>query len=379
VSEAPRSESGGRVAAIAFLGGLLTAAAMAFAFFLFLGFRIGFATIWEKTGVALTGMVLDMPPELIEELTAMDAVIGNAGNPTGVREHDTMLVRPDEELGYVLRPGVSVDAYQVRAADPVNLDPPVVYVKAGSAMSPELGAYLEKNTRVRYTYNIDRDGFRRTLPEVAAERKILMVGDSGLFGVGVADDATIASSLQRIVGSAYRVVNAGVAGYDGDQAFRAARRHAERDRYALLVYVAHNNDFYEPRHISNPEKARGVLANFATLRDRFPEGIVVALITFLEYTGEDVLRSQGWRPERIEAADRLRREFPAMAREAGFPFVDWTEIANEVREREQTIFAPWSLYVDHAHLSPAAAGLFAERIHALFPEAARLRATAQRR
>jgi len=80
----------------------------------------------------------------------------------------------------------------------------------------------------------------------------------------------------------------------------------------------------------------------------------------------------------IEAADRLRREFPAMAREAGFPFVDWTDLVNEIREREQTIFAPWSLYVDHAHLSPAAARLFAQRIHALFPEAARLRAPAQR-
>jgi hypothetical protein len=122
-----------------------------------------------------------------------------------------------------------------------------------------------------------------------------------------------------------------------------------------------------------------VLGSFATLRDRFPEGIVVALITFLEYTSEDVLLSQGWRRERIEAADRLRREFPAMTREAGFPFVDWSDIVGEIRERERTIFAPWSLYVDHAHLSPAASRLFAERIHARFPEAARMRAAAQRR
>jgi len=378
VSGEARSEGGGRMTAIAFLGGALTVAAIGLAFFLFLGIRIGFSTIWEKTGVALTGMVLDMPSDLIAELTAMDAVVGNAGNPTDAREHDTIMVKPDEELGYVLRPGVSVDAYQVRSADAVNLDPPVVYVKSGSPMSPQLRAYLEKNTRVRYRYNIDEQGFRRTVPEVRAERKILMVGDSGLFGVGVGDDATIASSLQQIVGVTYRVVNAGVAGYDGAQAFRAARRHSDRDDYALLVYVAHNNDFYEPRHISNPDKARGVLASFASLRDRFPEGIVVALITFLEYNGEDVLRSQGWRRERIEAADRLRREFPAMAREAGFPFVDWTDLVNEIREREQTIFAPWSLYVDHAHLSPAAARLFAQRIHALFPEAARLRAPAQR-
>ena len=369
---------GDRTAALAFVGGLLTAGSIAIAIFVFLGIRLGFSAIWEEAGLILTGSVLDMPSPLIEELAAMEAVIENAGNPTGAREHDTMLVRTDAELGWVLRPGVSVDAYQVRSADSVNLDPPVVYVRSGSSLSPALQAYLAKNTRVRYSYNIDADGFRRTLPEVEAARKILMVGDSGLFGVGVDDDATIASNLQQRVGSSYRVVNAGVAGYNGKGAFRAARKLSDQEPYALLVYVAHNNDFYKPRHISNPDRARRVMADFETLRGRFPEGIVVALISFLEHTGEDVLLSQGWRRrERVEAADRLRREFPALARAAGFAFVNWSDIVDEVRQRERTIFAPFSLYVDHAHLSPRATRLFAERIHALFPEAARLRAAAE--
>jgi len=372
------SGGGERTTAIAFLGGLFTAGFIAFAFLLFLGFRLGFSELWEEAGLIFTGTVLDMPSSLVEELTALDAVIDNAGNPTGAREHDTMLVRTDAELGYVLRPGISVDAYQVRSTEAVNLDPPVVYIRTGSKLSPELAHYLAEYTRVRYRYTIDADGFRRTLPDVAAERKILMVGDSGLFGVGVDDGATIASNLQRLVGDSARVVNAGVAGYDGDGAFRAARKLSGQEDYALLVYVAHNNDFYEPRHISNPEKARAVLARFETLRERFPEGIVVGLITFLEHTSEDVLLSQGWRRRaRIEAAEELRREFPSLTRAAGFPFVNWSDIVDEVRQRERTIFAPWSLYVDHAHLSPRATRLFAERIHTLFPVAARPRSEAQ--
>jgi hypothetical protein len=250
----------------------------------------------------------------------------------------------------------------------VNLDPPVVYLKAGSEMSEALRAYLEERTRVRYTYNVDGSGFRRTLPEVEAEEKILMVGDSGLFGVGVDDEDTIASSLQRLVGDSYRVVNAGIAGYDGDRAFRAARTLSQTGDYAILVYVAHNNDFYEPRHIANPEKARRVIASFESLKDRFPGGIVVALITHLEYTGEDVLLSRGWRRERIEAVDRLRSAFPAMTEQAGFAFVDWTDIVAETRAQEKTIFAPWSLYVDHAHLAPRASRLFALRIYRALPE-----------
>ncbi|MBW2667905.1 MAG: aryl-sulfate sulfotransferase, partial [Deltaproteobacteria bacterium] len=370
-------EGGDRTAAIAFAVGLLTAGSIAIAFFVFLGIRLGFSAIWQEAGLVLGGAEFDMPAPLIEELTALEAVIGNADNPTGAREHDTMLVRGDAELAYVLRPGVSVDAYQVRSVDSMNIDPPVVYVRSSSRLSPALRDWLEQNTRVRYRYNVDADGFRRTVPEVEAKRKILMVGDSGLFGVGVDDDATIASNLQQLVGSDYRVVNAGVAGYDGDAAFRMARKLSDQDDYALLVYVAHNNDFYEPRHISNPDKARGVMANFESLRDRFPEGIVVGMLTFLEYTSEDVLLRQGWRRrERIEAADRLREALPAITRAAGFPFVDWSDIVDEVRQRERTIFAPWSLYVDHAHLSPRATRLFAERIHTLFPEPARPRAEA---
>ena len=298
----------------------------------------------------------------------MNAVIGNAGNPTGAKKHDTIVSRPDDELGWVLRPNVSVEGFQLRARDPVNLDPPVLYLKSGSQMSAALRKYLDENARAFYTYNFDGDGHRRTLPEVGADKKILMVGDSGLFGVGVDDEDTIASNLQRLVGDSHRVVNAGVGGYGGEQAFAAARMLSNREDFDILVYVGHHNDFYEPSHIANPEKARRIIANFESLKDRFPGGIVVALLTYLEYTGADVLRAHGWQRDRIEAADRLRAEFPAISSEAGFPFVDWTDITKEIREQEGTIFSPWTLYVDHAHLSARGNRLFAEHIHAAFSD-----------
>ncbi len=363
-----RGEAESRLVALAFVVGILTAGAIAFALLAFLASRIGFQTIWEKTGVALTGAVLEMPDELIDELTAMGAVIGNAGNPTGVKKHDTFVSRLDDELGWVLRPNVSVDGHQLRAKDSVNLDPPVLYLKSGSPMSDALRAYISENARVSYVYHIDAEGHRRTLPEVRAEKKILMVGDSGLFGVGVDDAGTIASQLQRLVADTHRVVNAGVGGYGGDQAFAVARMLSAREDFDILVFVAHHNDFYEPSHISNPEKAGRIIADFESLKDRFPGGIVVALLTYLEYTSADVLRAHGWRRNRIEAADRLRAELPAISAAAGLSFVDWTDVVEEVRERERTIFSPWALYVDHAHLSERGNRLFAERIHAAFPE-----------
>jgi lysophospholipase L1-like esterase len=353
-----------RLVALAFVGGCITAGVIALALLAFLASRIGFHTIWEKTGVALTASVLEMPDELLDELTALEAVIGNAGNPTRAKEHDTIVVRPDAELGWVLRPGAAVVGYQLPARNRVNLDPPVLYMRAGSPLSGALRSYLEANARASYRYNIDADGHRRTLPEVGAARKILMVGDSGLFGVGVEDEETIASYLQQRVAGSHRVVNAGVGGYSGEQAFEVARRAAQREEFDALVYVAHHNDFYRPGHLSSPELARSVFERFASLEPSFPGGIAVALLTYLEYTAADVLRSQGWERERLEAAARLRAALPALCAQLGFACVDWSDIADEAREREGTIFAPWSLYVDHAHLSARGNRLFAERIHA---------------
>lgn len=261
----------------------------------------------------------------------------------------------------------------------MNLDPPVVYVRSDSQLSDALRAYLDEHARVEYTYDIGDDGFRVTVPAVKAGRKILMAGDSGVFGVGVDDEDTIASRLQGIVGGAAQVVNAGVGGYDGDQAFLAARDASDAVAYDQLVYVAHHNDFYEPRDIANPDRARQVLARFESIRDRFPGGVVVALLTYLEFNAEDVLGSQGWTPDRLEAARRLRGELPIIARKAGFGFVDFSDVVDAVRARERTIFAPWSLYVDHAHLSPRAAGLFAAEIEAALAGEAENASARQRR
>jgi lysophospholipase L1-like esterase len=371
MDEEDRPDGVERTAAVAFLGGVLTTATIALAFFVFLGVRVGFATIWERIGLGSAAAVLEMPDELIAELAAIDGVVENAGNPTGAKLHDTLLVQPHGEWGYTLRPGVSVDAYQVRTAEPVNLDPPVVYVGSNAPLSPALRAWLDGNTRVSYRYDIGADGFRRTVPEVDAERSILMVGDSGLFGVGVRDEDTIASNLQRLVGDAYRVVNTGVGGYGGDAAYRVARDLAENGSYALLVYVAHSNDFSDGDIRSSPDEARRILAKFAGLRERFPGGIVVGYLPYLEQTSEDVLLSLGWkRRSRIEAALRMRQLLPAFARDAGLPLVDFADLVDEVRVKERTIFAPWSLYVDHAHLSPRGARLFAERLYARIQDAA---------
>jgi lysophospholipase L1-like esterase len=238
----------------------------------------------------------------------------------------------------------------------------------GAAFSEALRSYLEANTRVRYTYNVDSEGFRRTLPQVNGEKKILVVGDSATFGVGIEDEDTIPSVLQRLVGDTHRVVNAGVPGFDADQCFRVARRLSEQRDYEILIYVAHTNDFKGENESVRSKMADKTIADFESLKSRFPGGIVVALFVPLEYAAEDVLLSEGWARGRVESLTRLRGHLADLTREASLPFVDLGDIIAEIRAREKTIFAVWSLYVDHAHLSPRGTRTLAEHTYAAMSE-----------
>jgi hypothetical protein len=346
-----RSESTPRKEGTAFLAGALTAAVI---FSLMLGYlvsRIGLSTTIRSAGIKYAGLVLDIPDRLVDELRHKGAVIGNASNPTGARPHDTFLVQSDPELGFRLRPNVQGVAYVLKPRGPINLDPPVVYLETRMELSAELQDYLEKRTQVRTSFNTGASGLRDTLPAVESDRKILMVGDSALFGTGVDDEDTIASQLQALVGDAYQVVNAGVGAYDGIQAFQTARRMVRNDDYDLLIYAAHLNDFFEARHIASSELVEEVIARFASLKDEFPRGVIVSLVTYLHYPARHTLLEQGWRRARIESTDDLRRNMPGIVAAAGFEFIDFTSTLEELVQRERSVLSPFGFYCDRAHLS----------------------------
>jgi lysophospholipase L1-like esterase len=290
-------------------------------------------------------------------------VIENAENPTGAVEHDTLLVRPDAGRGYALRAGVRVDAYMLSTGQALNLDPPVLHLPPEAPMSPDLRAYVGRNARLHYSYGVDHLGFRRTLPEVESTRKILMVGDSVLFGVGVDDDATLASALQAQVGSAVQIVNAGVGGYGPDQIYAVAEELSSRGRYESLVYIACQNDFEDGSAETYLASAERVLERLAGLAPRFEAGVTVLLVTAMEHTLYDVLRERGWTPLENDLTSHLRSGLPASAARHGFSYVDWAEFAERTSLLHGTLFHRFALYVDHVHLSPLGNRLAARELH----------------
>src|SRR5437870_6180583 len=180
---------------------------------------------------------MNMPYNILKETISVNAVVDNADNPTQQLSHYTILVDRDEEVGWTLIPNARISLYMLKALNPLNFDPPVLALRSDAKISDDLRSYISRQARLHYTYTVGADGFRTTVPIVEAEHKILMVGDSVLFGEAVNDDSTMSSYLQRMIGESFRVVNAGVGGFSGEQALQMANKAAKKDKYEALIYV----------------------------------------------------------------------------------------------------------------------------------------------
>ena len=188
-----------------------------------------------------------------------------------------------------------------------------------------------------------------------------MIGDSVPFGVGVADEFTAeASHLQGMVGKRYRIINASVGGYEGQQAFLMARKISNNTKFAGLIYVACQNDFMGKEDWI--QEADNVLARIKTISKRFGDNVVIVLHTYMEYTLRDIFHENGWKQKRIEKTHALRRALPKICKEYGYGYYDWTDIVDDFLKVEKSIFSRFALYSDHCHLSPLGNRLMAEAL-----------------
>ena len=300
--------------------------------------------------------IIDLPDELLVELTDMRAAIGGVGNPTRAVEHDTVLVKEHDQLGWVLREGVSVSARVLRWKNrELRHKPPILYTKADQKFSEKLAEYVKDNTLLEVTYNVTEDGFRRTLPTVRSQRKVLVIGDSVAFGVLVNDENTIASRIQRHLGSNVQVINAGVGGYDGDRAVLVAERQSQDRNFDALVYVAFENDF-----LGGGSNLETVMAKLNGIKERFSGKVIIVSVTYMEYTIRHI--DSAWSVERLAETENLVRRTRELANDYGFGYLDWNELVDGYVREAESIWSPFGLYVDHSHVSPAGAALIAQSV-----------------
>jgi len=350
--------------------GLLTGLVIIFLVLLFIVYKVGFAKVsnfLEKQLIPSDhySRVLNLPESILEELKKVEAPIDNAHNPTQIPEHDSFFIRHDEELEYVLKPDVKIGAYMMKSTKAFNMDPPVIHFQHGDIhkLSSQLKAYINEQSRMYFEYSTDGKGFRKTIPNVTSDRKILIIGDSVPFGVGVDDENTAASHLQKLVGEQFKVLNAAVGGYNGTQAYLVAKKLSNQNNFDGLIYVACQNDFMIVKDWVG--EAKKVLSKIQSLSNKFNNNVMVILITYMEYNLRDIFLIKGWKEEKIHQTHLLRNSMHQITEKLNFEYRDWTDNVHNFMEQEKSIFSRFALYSDHTHLSPLGNRLLANTMYSI--------------
>jgi lysophospholipase L1-like esterase len=163
-----------------------------------------------------------------------------------------------------------------RCAPPKSDPPPLEFVNAdfGSGFPIERDETLFWRLRAdgaipNGTETINHEGYRGPSverPKPGGTRRILCIGDSSTFGIGVAEDATYARRLERWLASSptrWEVVNVGVPGYTSFQMARfVATRARDLEPDVIVVYAGAWNE-YMPAIGSDDAHSAGRMRDWA--------------------------------------------------------------------------------------------------------------------
>jgi hypothetical protein len=348
-----------------YLMGILTASFIGFLMFLFVGLKFGFGNVYENVVnyIAPPPMWERVVPNIkpvLNELSELGAVVNNAGNPTQITPHNTILVKPDGKGNSVLRPGVQLTAHFLKTKSPLNLDPPQLVLKKDWKISSQLERFIKDNSRLEIQYSVDENGFRTTLPKVKTDRKILILGASVAFCVGVNDEHTVASFMQKKLAPRFELVNAGYGGQEVSRTLEIAEEITAKEKFWGAIYIGSPKKFFN--YGEESEKQTELLNGLERLLPRFNGNIAIVLHTYLEYNQYDYFLEEGAGEKRIQRSEHARKNVPQLVKKYGFSYLDWSDLVESFREKERTVFADFVLYTDHSHLSPRGNEMMAEEL-----------------
>lgn len=145
-------------------------------------------------------------------------------------------------------------------------------VKAGPRFKLRPGAVTVPERYGDIRYHINRDGYRDGEPRSAA-RRIVLLGDSVSFGLGVDQDEIYPARLERRLNGgrrqAWDVVNLAIFAYNTAHELDALRSDGLKHRPELVILQFYMNDFSVPTAGGPPPPPPSVMNRLAALKNRF--------------------------------------------------------------------------------------------------------------
>jgi lysophospholipase L1-like esterase len=215
----------------------------------------------------------------------------------------------------------------------------------------------------------DAWGERRTLPESHAERTVIVVGDSISFGVLVDDSETLASQLQSR-DPQHRYRNLGIPGIPAHDVLCALDRGLARQpgKVDAIVYTYCENDFESEDDLASPEPVIERLR--AAARAAGVERVVVVYAPYLYNVLPQLTRFPGQHSDRVQSFRDQHARLRKAVHEAGFEWVDFSELMQPEIDRTGTQFAAFALFIEQNHWSREGTRRVADRVQPLLAGAA---------
>lgn len=287
--------------------------------------------------------------------------VGIGNSPINTKTEDAAIKTVDAKGCPVIKPNMRKVAYFLHSSTVNPFESISVFHDADRQLDPRLTEFLERYRGPRATLTSNAEGERITVPDVKADRVVLVAGDSMAFGAMVDDAETIASRMQA-TDSARRYVNLGVPGVDADQIICRLEDAAERYNGKIdeLIYVYCENDFKPGNPYGTPPEVISWLKGFV---DREKVGKVTVIFAPMIYmVAPELTRIEGTEGARYPRHEEQRAELKGLVEAAGYRWLDIGTLAREEEDRQKTHFGVLSFFVDNGHPSPLGTQRIVERL-----------------
>jgi hypothetical protein len=217
-------------------------------------------------------------------------------------------------------------------------------------LDPRLQEFFRRYGGPSASMSTNSLGERLTIPDVAADRVVLIVGDSVAFGTRIDDDKTIASQMQAR-DHMRRYINLGVPGNTAAESH--CRIEAATQRYKgkidELIYVYCENDFDEKIPYGTPKEVVESLQQIARRENISKVTVVFAPMIYMVLP--EVTRDEGsiWYP--TLKGEKQRAQLKGLVEAAGLRWVDSGALARSEEQETKSSLAIFAYYNDATHLS----------------------------
>jgi hypothetical protein len=290
------------------------------------------------------------PQELVDLIPVIrEQGVGIGGTPYNPGTEDSAIKTLDNGCP-ALKPNLRVTAFNLHSSAFGPYAFPTAFYKADKKLDPRLEDFFRRYGGPHTRLSTNAQGERITEPDVAADRVVLVSGDSVAFGAMIDDDVTIASQLQAR-DNKHRYVNLGVPGTTAEQIH--CRLEAATQRYKgridELIYVYCENDLQPDIPYGTPKEVIESLKSIVA-REKIGK-VTVVFAPYIYMVVPELTRIDGseWSP--TLRREKERAELKGLAEAAGFRWADTGALARSEEDTRKSSWAILSNYVDSIHLS----------------------------